>query len=113
RSSAFAANGNMWPTTSDCVPGVDPRCPASFCKASFSGNAFGSRYNLAANACITVNLGEFLFDNGASTTCPNALQCGTCYVFRAFAHADSNKNRSDFTGNLQCSTLDCGCPAPP
>ena len=98
----FAANGG-WRASDDPL----------LCKASFSGNAFGSRYNLAPNACVTVNLGEFLFDNGASTNCPDALQCGTCYVFRAFAHGDNNKNRSDFTGDLQCSTLDCTCPEPP
>jgi hypothetical protein len=112
-----------WPTNSDCPPDINgnPTCAPSFCKASFSGNAFGSRYNLtASDGCgnggtdeVTVNIGEFLFDNGASTNCPDALQCGTCYVFRAFAHANSSKNRSDFTTNLQCSTLDCRCPEPP
>lgn len=84
------------------------------CKASFSGNASLSRYNLKKGECVTVNIGEMLFDNGASTNCPDALQdCGTIYVFRSFGHAFSPLNRSDFTGEITCSTLPCGCPVPP
>jgi hypothetical protein len=79
----------------------------ALCKASFSGNANLSRYNLAPNASVTVNIGEFLFDEGASTNCGGALVCGTDYVFRAFAHANSTLQRSDFTANLTCKTLDC------
>lgn len=79
-----------------------------YCKASFSGNANLSRYNLAPNEEVIVNIGEFLFDNGASTDCPDCLLCGTHYVFRAFAHANSTLNRSAFTSNLTCCTLDCG-----
>ncbi|MEO6000460.1 MAG: hypothetical protein ABIN89_26690 [Chitinophagaceae bacterium] len=94
-----------WPIVSD-VP--DPTTQSSFCKASFSGNANLSRYNLAANATVTVKVGEFLFDNGASTNCPSVLQCGKSYVFRAFAHANSSLQKSDFTSNLTCSTLACG-----
>ncbi len=98
-----------WPVDSSCPPDINgnPSCGDSFCKASFSGSANLSRYNLGANECVTVNVGEFLFDNGASTDCPDALVCGTQYVFRAFAHANSNRNRSNFTANLVCSTLDC------
>jgi hypothetical protein len=77
------------------------------CHASFSGNASGSRYNLGAGECVTVNVGDFLFDNGASTNCLDALLCGTDYVFRSFAHANSSLNRSDFTANQTCSTLAC------
>jgi hypothetical protein len=94
----YIANGNAWYLSDD------PR----LCKASFSGNANLSRYNLGAGECVTVNVGEFLFDEGASTNCVNALECGTKYVFRAFAHANSSLNRSDFTANLTCSTLECG-----
>jgi hypothetical protein len=108
-----------WPADSSCPVVNDPdgmpgtgdetySCGDSFCKASFSGNANLSRYNLQANECVTVNLGEFLFDEGASTNCALALECGTEYVFRSFAHADKTLQRSDFTGNLTCSTLDCG-----
>jgi hypothetical protein len=94
----FAANGNAWYLSDD------PR----LCKASFSGNANDSGYNLNAGQCVTVNVGEFLFDNGASTNCAGALECGTEYVFHAFAHANSTFNKSDFTANLTCSTLQCG-----
>jgi hypothetical protein len=95
--AAFEANGNQWLASDD--PGL--------CKASFSGNANLSRYNLAPGECVTVNVGDFLFDEGASTNCPDSLVCGTCYVFRAFGHATSTLNRSEFTGNLQCTTLNC------
>jgi hypothetical protein len=78
-----------------------------FCDASFSGNAHLSRYNLAAGECVIVNVGDFLFDEGASTSCPDALVCGTDYVFRAFGHATSDLMRSDFTANRTCSTLAC------
>src|SRR5215218_3985391 len=81
---------------------------ARLCKASFSGNASLSRYNLSPNACMTVDVGEFLFDNGASTNCLDALACGTSYVFHAFAHANSTLQRSDFTADKTCTTLDCG-----
>ena len=80
----------------------------NLCKASFSGNANLSRYNLEPNQSVTVNVGEFLFDNGASTNCAAALVCGTEYVFRAFAHATSSLMRSEFTQPLTCSTLACG-----
>jgi len=78
------------------------------CKASFSGNANLSRYNLSPNTCVTVNVGDFLFDNGASTNCLDTLACGTSYVFRSFAHANSTLQRSDFTADKTCTTLDCG-----
>jgi hypothetical protein len=94
----YAANGNQWYLSDD----------TRLCKASFSGNANLSRYNLEPNESVTVNVGEFLFDNGASTNCDGALVCGTQYVFRVFAHANSTLNRSAFTGNLFCSTLACG-----
>jgi hypothetical protein len=94
----YAANGYNWYLSDD----------SRLCKASFSGNANLSRYNLGPNQSVTVNVGEFLFDNGASSNCIEALVCGTEYVFRAFAHADNKGNRSDFTANLTCSTLPCG-----
>jgi len=77
------------------------------CHASFSGNANLSRYNLGPNEVVTVNVGEFLFDQGTSTSCPEALTCGTQYVFRVFAHATSALQRSDFTADFTCSTLPC------
>ncbi len=36
-----------------------------------------------------------------------SLACGTQYVFRAFAHATSGVNRSDFSSTLTCETLPC------
>jgi hypothetical protein len=94
---ALAANAGVW------FDSEDPRLS----KASFSGNAADSRYRLGSGECVTVNVGEFLFDNGASTNSTAALSCGTCYVFRAFGHATPTLNRSDFTPDLSCSTLAC------
>jgi hypothetical protein len=93
----YAANGNQWFDSSD----------ERLCKASFSGNANLSNYELAANEAISVNVGEFIFDNGASTNCGGELVCGTDYVFRAFAHASASLNRSDFSANHTCATLEC------
>jgi hypothetical protein len=97
-ADALAALNGVWPSSDSLT----------LCKASFSGNANLSRYNLGAFQTVTVNIGEFLFDNGASTNCASALLCGTAYVFRAFAHASSSLQRSDSTANLTCSTLACG-----
>ena len=94
---AFTALGSIWPSSDD---------PA-LCHASFSGNANISRYNLGANESVTVNIGELLFDNGASSNCISALTCGTDYVFRAFAHASNTLKRSEFTGTKVCNTLAC------
>ncbi len=90
------ATGNGW--SSDTL---------QMCGGSFSGNANLSRYNLSPFESVTVNAGELLIDNGASTNCPDALLCGTAYVFRAFAHANSIFNRSVFTPTLTCQTLPC------
>jgi hypothetical protein len=92
----FTANGGWY--ASD-----DPR----LCKGSFSGNANLSRYNLRPGDSVTVRIGDLLLDQGASTTCPGELACDTEYVFRAFAHATSTLNRSEFTPNLQCRTEPC------
>jgi hypothetical protein len=94
----YAANGSTWYTSDD------PR----LCKASFSGNANLSRYDLGPDECVTVDVGDLLFDNGASASCLAALACGTDYVFRSFAHATSALGRSDFTADLSSSTLACG-----
>jgi hypothetical protein len=84
----------------------DPR----LCKASFSGNANNSRYNLLAGQFAIVNLGDNLFDDpGASSNCASTpLMCDTEYVVRAFGHATSTYNRSDFTANLTFRTAPCG-----
>ena len=105
-----------WPGDSSCPPDIDgvPTCGESFCKASFSGNAAFSNYNLAAGQSVTVRIGVLLVDNGASTDCRDVkLLCAHNYVFRAFAHADSDRQRSDFTENLTCSTLECSVNCDP
>jgi hypothetical protein len=99
----------------DGIPGTldDNTWPSSdsldLCKASFSGNANGSTYNLGKNQCATVDIGDNLFDNaGASSNCPNVpLECGTTYAFRSFAHANSALFRSNFTADLFCTTQQC------
>src|SRR5262245_44712499 len=73
----YAANGNAW------YPSDDPR----LCKASFSGRASLSRYDLRPGECVTVNPGDLLLDNGASSNCLAPLVCGTELIFRSFAHA--------------------------
>jgi hypothetical protein len=93
---AFNAAGGVWASVE-----------TGLCDASFSGNANLSRYNLKAGECVTVTVGDFLFDNGASTNCDEPLVCGTAYVFRAFGHATSTLLRSDFTSALECDTLPC------
>jgi len=94
---AGTPDDNSWPLSED----------TQLCKASFSGNANLSRYNLGPGESVSVNVGEFLIDAGASTNCGGSLVCGTDYVFRAFSHATNTMNRSDFTANLSCSTLPC------
>lgn len=93
------ADDNTWPA-SDSL---------DLCKASFSGNANGSSYNLGKGQCSTVNVGDNLFDNpGASSNCASTpLECGTTYAFRSFAHANSTLFRSNFAGNLFCATAAC------
>jgi hypothetical protein len=105
----FEANGG-WPVDSD-----DPSNPASFCKASFSGvPGCATNFSLTGPSgdhnCVTVEIGDNLFDEcGASSTCANTpLECGTCYVFRAFAHnIPGGLNKSDFSADRVCSTVDC------
>ena len=88
-----------WPANPDIDPAV--------CKAGFSGNAHLSRYNLLANECVTINIGDLLFDEGASSNCITELSCSTDYVFRAFAHATSTRSKSNFSTAVFASTLGC------
>jgi hypothetical protein len=94
----YDQNGSQWYLSND----------SRLCKASFSGNANLSNYNLAAGEYVVVNVGDFLFDSGASSNCVGDLECDTLYVFRAFAHATSTLNRSAFTPDLTCKTKACG-----
>lgn len=98
-------NNVVWPT-SDKV-----------CKASFSGNANGMSYSLAAGARVVVTLGleAFLDDFGnpiagatISTNCPDLLVCGTTYAIHAFAHANSTYQKSNWTPDLLVATENCG-----
>ena len=98
KASDYAANANHWFSSGSPLA----------CTAGFSGSANLSRYNLGPYECVTVNVGDFLFDNGASTNCAIGLDCGTQYMFRAFGHGNSTYNRSDDTAVLGCATLDCG-----
>jgi hypothetical protein len=82
----------------------DPR----LCKASFSGNANNSNWNLDPNQCIDIVIGGLNdADPGVSFNCNDPLDCETCYVFRVFAHATKTRQRSDFTPNLECTTDAC------
>lgn len=88
---------------------------STLCKASFSGNANGHFYNLGANQSVVVALGDVVYDvpgASASTNCGDYMICGTQYVFRAFAHANSSNNKSNMSANLTgattaCPTMDC------
>jgi hypothetical protein len=94
--SELLANGGWYDSE-------DPR----LCKASFSGVASDSRYNLAPGGCVTIGMGDLVLDNGVSTNCAGPLTCNTAYVFRAFGHANSTFNRSDFTTDLIGMTAPC------
>jgi hypothetical protein len=88
----YVANGNVFTAT---------------CDASFSGAPGSSRYSLGVGDSVTVTVGDFTIDPGFSTTCGGPLICGTEYVFRVFAHANSTYNRSPFSVLYFDSTLPC------
>jgi len=102
--SEFLANGGVWPVDSYVDQNV-----SSFCKASFSGNAYGYNYAISANGSMTVTLGDVIFDTpGASSACENVpLKCGKNYVFRAFGHATSTLMRSAWSNTTTCATAAC------
>jgi hypothetical protein len=103
-----------WPADSSCPLDVsgNPTCGATFCKASFSGvPGCVQNYSFGDNACVTVNIGDFLFDEcGASSTCASRpLTCSTEYVFRAFVHnVPHGLSKSDFSATITCRTDACG-----
>lgn len=105
-------------------PGMTwPSDASQYCAASFSGVPYGSKntaqtggstYNLGSGQSVIVYIGDLLDDElnsqlGLSTTCSDELQCGTQYVFRAFAHANSTMNRSaySFYNDVCAKTADC------
>lgn len=69
-----------------------------------------SRWELLPGECETITVGDVNFDetgvsgNGCGL---DALECGKTYVFRWFAHAGRGFGRSDWGGELTCSTLPC------
>jgi hypothetical protein len=91
--------GGAWPAVSDGALGL--------CKGSFSGNANLSRYTPISGESVQVEVGDILFDNGASSNCAVPLECGTSYVFRAFSHADNTRQRSDWSATITASTSPC------
>jgi hypothetical protein len=82
----------------------------SYCAASFSGVPPNSPYHLNSGECVDVNINGLPIVGivGASSDCALGILCGTEYVFRVFAHANTNWNRSEFSPNFVCSTLSCG-----
>ena len=97
----YIANGNVFSSVAPLG-----------CDASFAGEAAGSRYPLAPGQSITVIAGNFVQDNGFSTSCLGPLVCGTAYVFRVFAHGGGGIWRpSPFSQIYVASTAPCstGC----
>jgi hypothetical protein len=91
------ANGGVWPSE-------------GYCKASFSGNANLHVYNLDPGESVEVTIGDILYDTpGASSDCIFDLECGTDYVFRAFAHATRDMFKSGWSDydDWFCSTEAC------
>ncbi|HEY2954461.1 MAG TPA: hypothetical protein VGK89_04350 [Candidatus Eisenbacteria bacterium] len=90
---------------------------ALVCKLSLSGQPSlqhpgKSRWELLPGECESIIIGDINFDEtGVSGEgCGlDALECGTDYVFRAFAHAGRGFGRSEFTDKLYagCSTQPC------
>jgi len=87
----------------------------TLCALSLSGQPSmqhpgASRWDLGPNGCETIIIGDINFDEtGVSGTgcAMNPLDCGTDYVFRAFAHAGRGFGRSDWSADQVCSTLPC------
>jgi hypothetical protein len=102
----------QWMTQADYLANGFFSEPPLGCAASFAGEAAGSRYLLPPNGSVTVTVGNFVQDNGFSTSCNVPLVCGTAYVFRVFAHggrlwADSPKTMPPYVfSTAPCST---GC----
>lgn len=87
----------------------------TLCKLSLSGQPSlqhpgKSNWELLPGECYDIGIGDINFDEtGVSGTgCGlDALECGTDYVFRWFAHAGRGFGRSDWGGTLTCATLAC------
>jgi hypothetical protein len=79
----------------------------SYCGASFSGNANGSSYNLAAGASVDVVIGVGSYPGPGESGGCGPLECGFEFAIRGFAHANSSMNRSPFTSAVFGATDDC------
>lgn len=85
------------------------------CKLSLSGQPSlqhpgQSRWELLPGECEDITIGDINFDEtGVSGEgCGlDPLECGTDYVFRWFAHAGRGFGRSDWGGEITCSTVAC------
>lgn len=118
-SGAPAGFSVQWMKASDYFV-TDPNNPNAtvgvwnesiLCKASFSGNANGTIWNLGANSCTKfVIAGLNDADPGVSFSCNEPLECDTDYVFRVFAHATKTLQRSDFSQTWICRTAACDPP---
>ena len=88
------------------------------CKLSLSGQPSlqhpeKSRWELLPGECEEIIIGGIIADEtGLSVTGTGCgvddLECGTEYVFRWFAHAGRGFGRSDWGGEIVCSTDPCG-----
>ncbi len=86
------------------------------CRTSLSGQPSyqhpgHSRWELLAGECVDeFQVGDINFDEtgvSGEGCALEPLECGTEYVFRAFAHAGRRMGRSDWTADLRCSTIPC------
>ncbi len=98
----------LWP------PSDDATCKLN--KASFSGVPGCSIYNLGPGGCVIVeigNLNDAECGVGLDGCSAGELECGTEYVFRAFAHATtgsvnsspSNTAKKEVVGNVGDGTI--------
>jgi hypothetical protein len=89
---------------------------STICAVSLSGNANGSAWSLTDGQCKSFTVGYLNdADPGVSFSCNDPLPCGTCWVFRGFAHnvPNSDLKKSDVTPVVWAHTVACPPPPPP
>jgi hypothetical protein len=92
-------------------PALGGTASPSLCEATFTGPT----YSLTPDECVTIQFGANANPgDGVSSSCiGNPLQCGTQYVFIAYALASDTMDESDFAQVFTCTTdSDCGNTAP-
>jgi hypothetical protein len=112
-SGAPAGVTIQWKTAAEFA--ISGWSDVGLCKLSLSGQPSlqhldKSRWELLPGECETVTIGDINFDEtgvSGSGCGLEPLDCGTEYVFRWFAHAGRGFGRSDWGGNLTCSTSPC------